>query len=294
MEKKQFKPMLAGTIEDVNTLKYPALVSPKLDGVRAIVKDGVVLSRSLKPIPNKHVQKLFSHLEGLDGELIVGKSTAEDVYRKTVSGVMSENGEPEVTFYVFDCIEDLDKPFLERLEKAFSITDKGVNVQDLIHEEVNSPEELLKVEAEFTSQGYEGAMVRSLDGRYKCNRSTLREGYLLKLKRFLDAEAILIGFEELMHNNNEAKVNELGHTDRSSHRENLEPGNTLGSLIVKDATTGVEFNIGTGFSAEQRKTIWNIKNELIGSLVTYKYFPVGVKDAPRHSVFKGFRDKRDL
>ncbi len=293
-QEKQFKPMLADTIEDVNTLKYPVLVSPKLDGVRAVVKGGVVLSRSLKPIPNKYVQKLFSHLEGLDGELIVGESTAEDVYRKTVSGVMSEDGEPNVVFYVFDCIINPKDSFLDSLTEAFQLTDKASNVQDLIHQQVNSAEELLEVEAEFTSQGYEGVMVRSLNGIYKYNRSTLREGYLLKLKRFLDAEAIIIGFEELMHNNNQAKVNELGHTDRSSHRENLEPGDTLGALIVKDVTTGVEFKIGTGFTADQRKAIWNIKDELKNELATYKYFPVGVKDAPRHPVFKSLRDKRDL
>lgn len=293
-KEKQFKPMLADTIEDVNTLKYPVLASPKLDGVRAVVKDGVVLSRSLKPIPNKHVQKLFSHLEGLDGELIVGESTAEDVYRKTVSGVMSEDGEPNVVFYVFDCINNPEDSFLDRLTEAFQLTNKASNVQDLIHQQVNSAEELLEVEAEFTSRGYEGVMVRSLNGIYKYNRSTLREGYLLKLKRFLDAEAVIIGFEELMHNNNEAKVNELGRTDRSSHKENLEPGDTLGALIVKDVITGVEFKIGTGFTADQRKAIWNIKDELLNELVTYKYFPVGVKDAPRHPVFKGFRDKRDL
>ena len=46
-----FKPLLASPA-DLSTLRFPVLASPKLDGVRAIVKDGVVLSRSLKKIPN--------------------------------------------------------------------------------------------------------------------------------------------------------------------------------------------------------------------------------------------------
>ena len=68
-----FKPMLAATVSD-EPLSYPLLASVKLDGVRALVVDGVVMGRSLKPIPNKHVQRLFGHtqLNGLDGELIVG------------------------------------------------------------------------------------------------------------------------------------------------------------------------------------------------------------------------------
>jgi len=31
------KPMLAGKCEDIHSLRYPVYVSPKLDGVRAIV-----------------------------------------------------------------------------------------------------------------------------------------------------------------------------------------------------------------------------------------------------------------
>lgn len=46
------KPMLAGKCEGLESLKYPVLVSVKLDGVRALVIGGKVMSRSLKPIPN--------------------------------------------------------------------------------------------------------------------------------------------------------------------------------------------------------------------------------------------------
>ena len=50
------KPMLSGTVTDPAALRYPVLVSPKLDGYRASVQGGVVLSRNLKPIPNAHVR----------------------------------------------------------------------------------------------------------------------------------------------------------------------------------------------------------------------------------------------
>ncbi len=52
-----FKPMLADAIEpDKYPLRFPLFVSPKLDGVRCVVRDGVAYSRSLKPIPNQFVQ----------------------------------------------------------------------------------------------------------------------------------------------------------------------------------------------------------------------------------------------
>ena len=59
MSNKQFKPMLAYTIEDTSKIEYPCYVSKKLDGIRCVILDGVVYSRSMKPIRSKVVQKLF-------------------------------------------------------------------------------------------------------------------------------------------------------------------------------------------------------------------------------------------
>ena len=66
------KPLLACEVP-LDEISFPVYASTKLDGVRALVIDGVVYSRSLKPIRNKHVQKLFGkkEYEGLDGELVV-------------------------------------------------------------------------------------------------------------------------------------------------------------------------------------------------------------------------------
>ena len=87
----QFKPLLSATIEDTASLRYPVLVSTKLDGIRCLVIDGVACSRNLKPIRNAYIQKCIGKPEynGLDGELIVGNVFAKDCYLKTNSGVMS-------------------------------------------------------------------------------------------------------------------------------------------------------------------------------------------------------------
>jgi len=105
----QFKPMLAGTA-DLEKLRLPLLGSPKLDGIRAIVIDGVVVSRNLKPIPNRRIQAIFgkNFLNGLDGELIVGDPTAKDAFRQTSSGVMSIEGDPDAMFHV-PCIRLLPR-----------------------------------------------------------------------------------------------------------------------------------------------------------------------------------------
>ena len=90
LETLMFKPMLASDA-NLDSLRYPLIASPKLDGVRATVRDGVVYSRSNKPIPNKHVHSLFKNYEYFDGELIVGDPTSPTVYRDTVSEVMSHD-----------------------------------------------------------------------------------------------------------------------------------------------------------------------------------------------------------
>lgn len=280
-------PMLACEA-DLSKLKFPVLASPKLDGVRAIIRDGVVLSRSLKPIPNRHVQTMLGRpeLEGLDGELILGDPTHPEAYRRTVSAVMSIEGEPDVDFHVFDRW-DRDYPYNE-VALSYGLT---IPVCSTL---IRTMEELEEYEVALLDKGYEGVMLRDPQSPYKFGRSTAKEGYLLKLKRFADSEAEIIAFEELMHNQNEATINETGHTERSTKQDGLLPAGTLGALVVLDIQSGVEFKIGTGFTAAERQKFWNLRASLRGALVKYQYFPTGSKEKPRFPSFQGFRHRIDL
>ncbi len=288
-----FKPMLAATLTDVSAVRFPVLASPKLDGVRAIVKDSVVLSRSLKPIPNRHVQSLFGHayLEGLDGELIVGAPWATDCYRITVSGVMREEGTPDVRFFVFDQVK-ANQDYSKRSMNISSLAHRSAMA--LPHQWVYSLDELAEYEAKCLEQGYEGVMLRDPNGAYKFGRSTLKEGGLLKLKRFSDSEAEILGFEERMHNTNEKLRDERGYAKRSTAQDGLVPCGTLGALLVRDIHTGVEFSVGTGFDDATRAGIWANRHRTLGALVKYKHFSIGNYDKPRFPTFLGFRDPIDL
>ena len=288
----KFKPMLAALCEDITKLRYPVIASPKLDGIRALVIDHQLVSRTLKPIPNRHVQKLFSGLpEGTDGELIFGAAN-DDPYRRTVSAVMSEDGEPDVHYFVFDNF--LAKgDFVSRFHKVRSLV-VCKNVDVVLHEEIRDTEHLAEFESEAIEQGFEGAMIRSVDGPYKFGRSTVKEGYLLKLKRYRDSDAEIIGTYELMHNGNEATTNALGRTERSSHQANKTGLDSLGGFELRDVHSGVEFRCGTGLTAADREQMWGMRNDLVGQIIKYKFFPVGGKDKPRHPVFLGFRSKLDL
>ena len=304
------KPMLSVDCGGVDTLTFPLIVSPKLDGVRAITTNGPVLSRSLKPIPNRHVQALLSGLPvGLDGELLAGDPTAPDVYRKTVSIVMSDDKPIDgLVYHVFDIQED--RPWEERHVQVVDLALRaGLPPFELVPQvTVSSLPELLEYEDRWVSQGYEGLIARKPGSPYKHGRSSRREGYLLKVKRFQDGEAVVIGITEQMHNGNAAKTNELGRTARSHAKAGLTGAGVMGTLVVRDVKTGVEFEIGTGFTAEDRQAIWNSYTNSrkdstsgwltdptgkYGMLAKYKHFPSGAKDKPRHPVFVGWRDRRD-
>lgn len=297
--------MLAATLKkgQEKDLEFPLWASPKIDGVRMYIKDGVGYTRSNKLIPNKHVQSIIesagSEWEGFDGELVVGNPYDKDVYNNTSGAVRRESGEPNVTFCVFDYCDIPDLDYANRLwllseSRTVANDDILADIVELVDTKViTSYEELEAYEQEVLAQGYEGVILRSPTALYKQGRSTLKEQGMIKLKRFLDAEAEIIGFEELMHNHNQAVTNELGLTERSSHKENLEGGNKLGALICK-TPEGVEFKIGTGFNDAQRQEFWKRRDELLGHLVTYKYFSHGIKEAPRHPVFLRLRTSGDI
>jgi DNA ligase-1 len=293
-----FKPMLASQCKDVTKLTYPVLASIKLDGVRCVVINGRLMSRSLKEIPNHLVQEMFAGIpEGSDGELIVGDPTALDAYRKTVSAVMGDGNDiTGLRYHVFDNYKIVGG-FKDRLSFVRNFNYRNTSARALPHLQIDNVDDLNAFEAEAVDDGNEGIMVRSLDGPYKNGRSTEKEGYLLKVKRFEDTEAIVIGFEERQHNGNVAMMNALGRTERSSNQENMSGRGDLGKLIVRGIEgtyKGVEFGVGTGFDDVDRVAIWNRQDWYLGMIVKVKYFPLGSKDKPRFPVFLGWRDTIDM
>lgn len=295
-----FKPMLASPA-DLKNLRFPLLASPKLDGIRCSIVNDVPLSRKLKPIPNRHISHTLGAtmlLDGFDGELIVGSPTDKDVYRNTSSGVMSHDGEPDFTYWLFD-IHDRPSAYFDRLQylqdavaRINPITKLSLRVKVLEHKLIRDMDELAEYEQEQVTLNYEGVMLRDMAAQYKFGRSTAKEGILLKLKRFEDSEAVVLDVVEEMHNGNVAQKDNLGRTKRSSAKAGKTGKGTMGTLVVRDLKTGVEFEIGTGFTSADRITLW--QKPPINQIVKYKFFPVGVKDKPRHPVFLGFRDPKDM
>jgi hypothetical protein len=109
---------------------------------------------------------------------------------------------------------------------------------------VTGPDSLADYEAEAVSSGYEGVMVRKAGSPYKCGRSSAKEGYLGKIKRFEDGEAEIVGFYEMEHNQNVEEKDAFGRTKRSTKAEGMVPAGVLGGFDARDygGFGGEQFN----------------------------------------------------
>lgn len=298
-------PMLAASKFVPKKVEFPVFIQPKFDGIRCLVYNGGGMSRTLKPIPNSTIQAFIweykDYLEGFDGELVVGGATEADAFRSTTS-IMARDGSPNFTYHVFDCVHHTvaDRHYEMRLnilrakfeQHPLAVSGRVKLARTVL---ITSMESLMIYEGELVAEGYEGAIIRSPYGPYKSGRATASEGYLTKIKRFVDGEAEIIGFEELCSNQNEALKDNLGHTKRSSHQENKIPQDTLGAFIVRNLK-GIEFRIGTGqgLTHERRKEIWLQRGSYLGKIAKFKYQEVGGYDKPRMPVWIGFRHQDDM
>lgn len=296
-----FRPMLASR-ESLSTfpnmfeiIKYPLLCSPKLDGLRGIIKNNRAKSRTFKDLPSIQVQNDFCGIEHLDGEFIEGDECDGDVYNRSQSHVMSVDKPGDITYHIFDyCHPDwLDKPFMLRWEKASDLIRDNEIYKIVPHEWVETPEELIIFEEKCLSAGYEGVIARNPYAPYKLGRSTFNQGWMYKIKREDDVEGVVVGFVEQMTNNNTQTLDELQYATRSDHKDNKEPAGTLGKFKV--LFDGEIISVAPGkFSHDDRKFIWENQELFIDALLKFRHFPHGRKDKPRHPRALGFRDRMDV
>jgi len=294
-----FKPLLASDIAELSALRLPLWGSPKLDGVRVVNHFGHPMTRSLKPVRNTEVSAVYSGdlFRYMDGEIIAGPETHKSVFQRSQSFVMSFNPPIQWDFqlHVFDYTRDPLLPYKTRYEELQEALDKLPpelwKLTKLVEQKpLENIQQIEEYEEKKVSMNYEGIMLRDPNAKYKFGRSSLKEHILLKMKRFADDEATIVGFKELLSNQNTLTKNELGYAERKGGSENMIPMGTLGSVIVESKLFSSQFNIGSGFDAATRQTIWDNRDLYLGRQIKYKFQPSGIKDLPRFPIYLGFRE----
>lgn len=308
------KPMLASNyVED--KLVFPLGIQPKIDGVRGLTTEGGLTGRSLKKHKNKYTTKFYSTPEyaHMDGELAAEHECHPNLCRITSSAVGTIKGEPFTLWHVFDCLrkEIVGAPYQERyayLENYIQhehLNGRCQNARLVPMHVCSTLEEVQWWDDRFLSLGYEGTIIRNLRAPHKEGRSTVIEGGLLRIKRFVEGEALVVAIEEGNANENEAQTNELGLQFRSSHKENKVPNGLVGNLqckLLEDLVAGDTvipageiITVSPGnMDHKMRKHYFDNTTEIVGHVIKYKFFPKGIKDKPRFPTYVCHRSAEDI
>lgn len=274
-------------------------VEPKLDGARCVAflpanKGRVQLySRTGKewlnfePVREK-LQEINDNRNPaqslvLDGEVVVILNDRIDF--QALQHVLFKKGgdTAHLKYLLFDATtqkewEKPTRPYRERYEVARefvqrALTDVPGSVARLgiveMFETVDpDPKRMLKHSTEYVYKGFEGAMYRRSLEPVLLKRSRS----LLKVKSFVDDEAEVVG--AVVGNGKYAGM--------------------LGALECKNKA-GKLFEIGSGFSDDQRRLYWKEFNaKKLPAKLTYKYFELTEDGKPRFPIFKGFRHEDDI
>jgi ATP-dependent DNA ligase len=282
---EKYFPMLAHTYEPSSTKKkkndivFPCYVQPKLDGLRCIVYmsssssgGGLIICQSRTGTyfeTMEHIVKeITPYFKGdkslvFDGELYTTEMPFEQlaglIKKKKITDVDRERLK-HVKYHIYDIIND--DPYSKRYK--------------WIHENIHDKRYLSSVPAfltdkkgfkkyfsEFVEDGYEGIMLRNIEGLYRCN---YRSHDLQKYKEFMESEYEIVGAKE-------------------------GDGRDKGTVIwVCKNEEGKEFSVRPRGTIEMRKEWFENGHEYIGSMLTVIYQELSELGIPRFPVGKSIRD----
>lgn len=253
--------------------KPPYIVQPKYDGVRCRAvplmtgpkgNEYLLLSSEeniIYSVPHINGALQFLQLRAeLDGELYCHGMSFEDIFSITSRSINLHYDFKNIKFHVFDIINDQPQMRRQILVDAL----RGVHglLEIAPFWLCESLEDVMRVFDEVIRLGYEGIIVRHNLAPYQRKRSTL----MMKFKpKKNDTYEIIDYIEEVSASGN--------------------PKGSLGALICKSGDGNV-FNVGTGFTRDQRNQLWLSKESLNGKIakVKYQHLTSGRK-VPRFPVF---------
>lgn len=281
-----FKVQLAHKFEEKRVEKEKLVATePKLDGVRciAIVKNGHanLYSRNGKSLSDNYQTTIIADIENMASDGLIPKDVVFDGelmgsdFTKTVSQIhRKSNVDITSHFYnVFDWVPYEDwvsqKPTLDCQETREKLEDMGLEAHStylkLVQRDIVPPSKIKAMHDVYVKQGYEGAMIKTLKSKYKFGRGH----NVTKLKDFYDIDLEVVSFEE-----GTGKYNGM-----------------LGAIVVKNKNVLV--NVGSGFTDEDRKKIWEHRSDFRNHIAEIRYQEETPDGSLRFPTFRGWRpDKK--
>ena len=284
-KKEVFLPMLAASFDKrKDKVTYPVDVQPKLDGVRCLAYwdgDSVkLMSRGGKQW--ECCEHIIDELETvlpkdwvLDGELYIHGSTFQEI-TKLVKKLRPES--VDVQFHVYDIPRgpgntEQWKRRKNVLSKFNDTLNRAKNCKSVVVVEshpAHYEEDVYELQSEFLEDGYEGAIVREMDGEYKFG---YRSNKLLKVKNFMDEEYLIAGF-----------TTGVGRFD----------GCIVWICETWNGEDRLEFKVVPQGTMEERQEAYQNADKNVGDYLKVKYFELTDDGIPRFPVGLGIRPLEDM
>jgi len=257
-------------------------VQPKIDGIRCIISEGELISRTSKLITScPHIEMYLSAIPSeikLDGELII-PNCPWVITEGYVNRQIPSKECLEIEFHVFDII-DTSAPFwarsqeVERIVKSleakyleFSYPTHGFYksrfrskkfpfkiVPTAIYEEPLDDEVVQKHFRASCDAGYEGLIVRNANSPYY---PATRSANILKLKQFFDKEYKIVDIIPSIKNE---------------------------AILVCQLPSGTTFNCSFKATSAKRQQMLTYKHRYLGKLVTVEFEGIHESGRPRNPV----------
>jgi DNA ligase-1 len=259
---KSILPMLALDYEKRGKdIVFPCFVQPKIDGARAIYRDGNMYSRTGKVFPK--VAHILDELKNtnlvIDGELYSYDMTFQEV----IGAIKKNKLESKKLVYIVYDIIDLENDYHTRLEILGKAVEKFKNTLLINTEVCGKEKDILKFHDKYVKEGYEGLILRNFNGKYEMKH---RSKNLQKFKKFMDEEFEIIGA-----------------TEGSGKEEGL-------VIWIAKTKDGKTFTVRPKGSYNERKALFKNAKKHIGKMLTVKYFELTDEGIPRFPIGISIRD----
>jgi DNA ligase-1 len=263
-------PMLAQTLKK-EKLVFPVYVQPKIDGLRCLFyyRSGEWAAQSRTGAYFSTVDHIKETLSNVPKEIVLdGELYSDTIPFETLAGLLKKKKISvsdleklrHVKYHCYDVYlpQKKDADFEER----YTVLSK-LPVLQVVTEKVQKMEEFQEKFGEYTSQGYEGIMVRTLSGKYSLN---YRSKDLCKYKEFEESEYEIKGFTQ-------------------------GDGRDVGTVIWICVTEqGKEFHVRPRGTHEQRSEWYREGVKYVGKKLTVIYQNLSEQGIPRFPVGKAVRE----
>jgi DNA ligase-1 len=278
-----FKPMLAKKYGEM-AFEFPIFSQPKLDGIRCIATVDGLWSRTGKPILScPHIMEELKPLFDQDDTLIFDGELYADKFKDDFNAIISlarktkptavdlEASREAIEYHVYD-LPSVDKGFDARWDALLELVHKLGEYRSFIvnvHTLAISSQGALDIQyGLYTEQGYEGQILRPINGKYENKRSK----NLIKRKEFIDEEFTIVSIEE-------GKGNRAG----------------MAGYVVYELGDGRQFQSGVKGSWDFARNLLANKDRYAGGKGTVRYFQRTPAGIPRFPVTVAvFENDRDL